>query len=131
MASPARSGAAAPANGDISTITRADTAPRDAAALEAAQEHEAAIRAIGLDGIVLGGATIRRMRRAAGLSSEALAALIGSSRALVRAWETGRRCPPHPHLYLPLVEAISNGRQDSALLGARASRAFVASQRAA
>lgn len=133
VTSPARSGSAAPANIDISTMTRADAdaAPSDAAALEAAQEPEAAIRAIGLDGIVLGGATIRRMRRAAGLSSDALAGMIGYGRGLVWAWETGRRrCPPH--MYLPLIEAISRARQDAALPGAHAHHdRFVASHRAA
>jgi DNA-binding transcriptional regulator YiaG len=110
---------------------RAESAPLDEAAREAAREREAAIRAIGLDGIVLGGATIRRLRRAAGLSSDELAGRIGYSGALVRAWEAGRRnCPAY--LYLPLVEAISTVRRDQAVLGARVTHmCFVAGHSAA
>ncbi len=91
---------------DDGTMPSTQTAPRDRA-----RQGEQAIRAMGLDGIVLGGATIRRMRRTTGLSTAALADSIGCSGALVRAWETGRRiCPPH--LYLPLLDMIARARDD-------------------
>jgi DNA-binding transcriptional regulator YiaG len=100
---------------DSGMLSHAEAASLAAAACEAAREaahwREAAIRAVGLDGIVLGGATIRRMRRAARLSSDALATMIGYSGALVRAWETGRRrCPPR--IYLPLIEALAHAHRD-------------------
>lgn len=107
--------AATAATTDCGTLPHASGSARDAVA----HEREAAIRALGLDGIILDGATIRRLRRAAGLSWDALAVLLGYSGALVRAWETGRRgCPAH--VYLPLVEAIARARrerQDTAMPG--------------
>ncbi len=128
---PVQSMAATFATKDGSTMTQADAAPFDGTSLEAARAREATIRAIGLDGVVLGGATIRRMRRAAGLSSDGLAVMIGYSGALVRAWETGRRrCPPH--LYLTLIEIISHARKDNTLAGTRAPHErFVAGHHAA
>lgn len=91
---------------------------RAVAAREAAHEREATIRALDLDGIILDGATIRRLRRVAGLSSDALAGLLGYSGALVRAWETRRRrCPAR--MYLSLVEAIVHTLRDTAVLGPR------------
>lgn len=115
---PILSMAATFATKDGSTMPQAGAALSDRASLEAARAREAATRAIGLDGVVLGGATIRRLRRAAGLSSDDLAVKIGYSGALVRAWETGRRhCPPH--LYLPLVEIIAHARKDNTLAGTR------------
>jgi transcriptional regulator with XRE-family HTH domain len=68
------------------------------------------------------GSMLRRYRRAAGLSQEALAALAGLSTHAVGDLERGYRCRPHQDTVTLLVEALKLPEHDRALLEAAVRR---------
>jgi predicted ATPase/transcriptional regulator with XRE-family HTH domain len=68
------------------------------------------------------GSMLRRYRRAAGLSQEALAALAGLSTHAVGDLERGYRCRPHQDTVALLIEALKLTEQDRALLEAAVRR---------
>lgn len=86
-------------------LTPSDAMHVDVAARADAETREAAVRAVGLDGIVLSGAHIRRMRREARLSVKALADRLGYSRFTIHDWETERHACP-PAMYEPLLDVL-------------------------
>lgn len=72
---------------------------------------EAAIRAQGMDGILLSGTTVRAIRRKLGVSAALLAEHIGYSRSRVHAWETGTAEIP-PAMYLPILRYLGDVRKE-------------------
>jgi transcriptional regulator with XRE-family HTH domain/DNA polymerase III delta prime subunit len=68
------------------------------------------------------GSMLRRYRRAAGLSQEALATLAGLSTHAVGDLERGYRCRPHQDTVALLVEALKLPERDRALLEAAVRR---------
>src|SRR5690348_3866907 len=81
-------------------------------ATESADESaaEAAIRAQGMDGILLSGTTVRTIRRRLGVSAAQLAEHIGYSRSRVHAWEDGAEIPPA--MYLPILRYLGQVRTE-------------------
>jgi DNA-binding XRE family transcriptional regulator len=73
-------------------------------------DAERAVRAFGVDGILLRGRHVRAMRASIGLSARELAALVGVSWQTVYAYEAEAREIP-PAMYLPLVEALAAERK--------------------
>src|SRR5690348_890019 len=70
----------------VTTTTATTTTAAGSAAVDA---RETAIRAQGLDGILLSGKTVRLFRQRLGVSAAQLAEHIGYSRGRVHAWEAG------------------------------------------
>jgi DNA-binding XRE family transcriptional regulator/DNA polymerase III delta prime subunit len=68
------------------------------------------------------GSMLRRYRRAAGLSQEALAALAGLSAHAIGDLERGYRCRPHQDTVALLIEALALPEHDRALLEAAVRR---------
>jgi len=86
----------------VTTATTTETAEESAA--------EAAIRAQGMDGILLSGTTVRTIRRKLGVSAAMLAEHIGYSRSRVHAWEAGEEIPPA--MYLPILRYLGQVRTE-------------------
>lgn len=87
----------------VTTATTTATAEESAAGA-----REAAIRAQGMDGILLSGTTVRTIRRKLGVSAAQLAEHIGYSRSRVHAWEAGEEIPPA--MYLPILRYLAEVR---------------------
>lgn len=90
------------------TLLPASDATRGASVTEA---REAAVRAVGVDGIVLRGAHIRRMREAAHLSVKQLAERLGYSRYTIHDWEAERHACPET-MYEPLLDVLEAAREE-------------------
>ena len=90
------------------TTTITHTATAGAAQEETAEER--AIRAQGMDGILLSGTTVRMFRKRLGVSAAALAEHIGYSRSRVHAWEAGEEIPPA--MYLPILRYLGEVRKE-------------------
>lgn len=91
------------------TTTATPTATAEATQEELAEER--AIRAQGMDGILLSGTTVRAIRRKLGVSAALLAEHIGYSRSRVHAWETGTVEIP-PAMYLPILRYLGDVRKE-------------------
>lgn len=92
-----------PAGASVATKLRRAAAAGDAAAADAS---EAAIRQVGVDGIILRGAHIRQMRAAAHLSVKGLAARLGYSRFTIHDWEADRHACPEA-MYETLFDVLA------------------------
>lgn len=96
----------------VSTSTTTTTATQTATAGATQDElaKERAIRAQGMDGILLSGKTVRLFRKRLGVSAAQLAEHIGYSRSRVHAWEAGEEIPPA--MYLPILRYLGQVRKE-------------------